>query len=75
NRLFDHLYHDWIAANGLGAAVARLAMLAKASGTDVHIITTNYDDNIETAPHNSPELEATCASLEESLEKVPEFHT
>jgi NAD-dependent SIR2 family protein deacetylase len=75
NRLFDHLYHDWIAANGLGAAIARLALLAKASGTDVHVITTNYDDNIETAPMNSKELKATYVALEETLDEVPVFQT
>ena len=47
NQIFHHLYARWTPRASLSTHVADLALQLRRLGNDVHIITTNYDDNIE----------------------------
>jgi SIR2-like domain len=48
-KIHDLLYHDWAPGGPLSATIAELAAMWRLSGKDVAIVTTNYDDNIETS--------------------------
>lgn len=47
NRIFQILYDDWQPRQSIATNVASLALLMTSNGQRVHILTTNYDDNIE----------------------------
>jgi SIR2-like domain len=53
NQLYHYLYEGWIPRESLSTSVALLAVILKSLGRDVHIVTTNYDDNVETAIEDS----------------------
>jgi hypothetical protein len=56
NGLYDLLYDDWVARDSLASAIATCALTFKVDNRNVHIITTNYDTNIEQAIHGDPAL-------------------
>jgi hypothetical protein len=47
NKIFQELYDGWLPRESMSTMVARLALFMANNGTRVHILTTNYDDNIE----------------------------
>jgi hypothetical protein len=56
NRLAYLLYEEWQPRTSLASFIAMLALFYKTRGADVHVITPNYDDNIETTKTCDPHL-------------------
>lgn len=65
NKIRDHLYQSWLNGGGLSASIAYLAVWRKLRHLNTTIVTTNYDDNIETSLRESllPTAEASHISL------------
>lgn len=53
SEICHQLYDDWAEGGPLAASIAELALYWKIDGRDVAVITTNYDDNIETAGNSA----------------------
>lgn len=57
NRLYDLLYDDWIQRDSLANAIGKFCLLKKSFGCDIHVVTPNYDTNIEASIEDYPPLQ------------------
>lgn len=70
NKIFSILYSNWDPTEGLGSAISKLALYASAAGVDVHVVTPNYDDNIETALASSSVLQKFSGTFDLSFVRL-----
>ncbi len=54
--IHNHLYHDYVPGGPIATSLVRLCLIWKNLGSDVAIVTTNYDNNLEEIARSAPGL-------------------